>query len=161
MKQQTDSLCANNEGICALDEWMRELTWWEKLTIPFYRAGYFLQSLFARFKWRYQRFLRGYACADVWDMDRWFIRTVKPMLQNLLEHHNGYPSELTDEEWNAILQEMISCIGLMDEDSAKIHLGVSKDDFGSQSYELVYKCMYDNKQRFFELFERWFYCLWD
>ena len=161
MKQQTDRRSANNGEMDALDEWMRELTWWEKLTIPFYRAGYFLQSLFARIKWRCQRFLRGYACADVWEMDRWFIRTLKPMLQSLLEHHNGYPSELTEEEWDAILQEMISCIGLMDEDSAKVHLGVSKDDFSSQSYELIHQCMYDNKRRFFELFERWFYCLWD
>lgn len=40
---------------------------------------------------RCQRFRRGYAWSDVWDMDVWFMNTVKPMLIHLRDHGIGMP----------------------------------------------------------------------
>lgn len=38
---------------------------------------------------RLQRFKRGYSYGDVWDMDCWFKRTVKPMLIHLRDNGIG------------------------------------------------------------------------
>lgn len=140
-----------------------EIKWtlWDKITLPFYRVKNFISIKCWGFRKKCQRFKRGYAQSDVWNMDAWFINTAKPMLEDLLKNHHGYPTEISNEEWEAILQEMIDCITLMDEDNATEHLGISDDDYSIGSYEKIMELMNTSKKRFFELFERWFYCLWD
>lgn len=127
---------------------------------------------FDSLKARIQRFRRGYSYGDVWDMDFWFMRTVTPMLIHLRDHGIGVPNELylhdADNEritWENILTEMISCLELMDEDNVYKHLGYKDDDWQSRlspkDYGKVYQVMEENKNRFFELFSKYFYCLWD
>ena len=119
------------------------------------------------FRTRCQRFKRGYSYGDVWDMDIWFKSTVKPMLIYLRDHGIGMPGELYNEDedtrkpWEDILTEMINCLELMDEDNAQKHVGVTDDDHSFESWERVYACMDSNKNRFFELFSKYFYSLWD
>lgn len=115
---------------------------------------------------RIQRFKRGYSYGDVWDMDFWFMRTVKPMLIHLRDHGIGIPNELylqdADNErilWENTLTEMISCLELMDQNNVYDYLGYSK--LGPKDYEKVYQIMEENKNRFFELFSKHFYSLWD
>jgi hypothetical protein len=117
---------------------------------------------------RIQRFKRGYSYGDVWDMDFWFMRTVKPMLIHLRDHGIGIPNELylqdADNErilWENTLTEMISCLELMDEDNAEKYLGVAKNDYSVESCKKVSNLIEENKNRFFELFSKYFYCFWD
>lgn len=117
---------------------------------------------------RLQRFKRGYSYGDVWDMDFWFKRTAKPMLIHLRDHGIGIPSDLYLEgeeneraAWEAVLTEMINCLTLMDEDEAQKHLGISDDDYSVESYKKVNGLMDEKKNRFFELFCKYFYNLWD
>ena len=117
---------------------------------------------------RIQRFKRGYSYGDVWDMDFWFMRTVKPMLIHLRDHGIGIPNELylqdADNErilWENTLTEMISCLELMYEDNAEKHLGIENKDFSVEYYEKKWALMEENKNRFFELFSKYFYNLWD
>lgn len=111
---------------------------------------------------RCQRFKRGWSYGDVWDLDCWFMRNVKPMLEHLLKHHAAYPGgDVTEEDWDAILQEMIDCLTLMDEDAAIEYLGIADDDHTPTSYQRVNALMDEKKDRFFELFSKWFYYLWD
>ncbi len=120
------------------------------------------------FKARCQRFKRGYSYGDVWDMDFWFMRTVKPMLIHLRDHGIGIPNELylqdADNErilWENTLTEMISCLELMYEDNAEKYLGIENNDFYVEDYNKKWALMEENKNRFFELFSKYFYCLWD
>lgn len=116
---------------------------------------------------RIQRFKRGYSYGDIWDMDFWFIRTVKPMLIHLRDHGCGVPMEFENDNsaWNFVLTEMIDCLELMDEGNAYKHHGFG--DWGArinmtrEDYDKVYRTMEDNKNRFFELFSKYFYNLWD
>lgn len=116
---------------------------------------------------RCQRFKRGYSYGDVWDMDFWFMRTVKPMLIHLRDHGIGIPNELylqdADNErilWENTLTEMINCLELMNEDNAEKYLGTEgKDCIGYHNKK--WALMEENKNRFFELFSKYFYCLWD
>lgn len=118
---------------------------------------------------RCQRFKRGYSYGDVWDMDFWFIRTVKPMLIHLRDHGIGIPNELylqdADNEriaWENTLTEMINCLDLMDEDNAEKHLGIeNKERWSLEDYNKRWALMEESKNRFFELFSKHFYSLWD
>lgn len=120
-------------------------------------------------KARCQRFKRGYSYGDVWDMDFWFMRTVKPMLIHLRDHGIGIPNELylqdADNEriaWENILTEMINCLELMNEDNAEEHLGIeNKERWSLADYNKRWALMEESKNRFFELFSKYFYCLWD
>lgn len=117
---------------------------------------------------RWQRFKRGYSYGDVWDMDCWFKRTAKPMLIHLRDHGIGIPGDLYKEgaenereAWEAVLTEMIDCLTLMDEDEAEKYLGIADDDYSFESYKKVQAFTEEKKNRFFELFGKWFYHLWD
>ena len=79
-----------------------------------------------------------------------------------MQYHAAYPGgDVTSEDWEAILQEMIDCLDLMDEDAAIEHLGIADDDYSPTSYQRVNALMDEKKDRFFELFSKWFYYLWD
>lgn len=133
----------------------------------YYKIRNRIRELRYELRTRCQRFKRGYAWSDVWDMDVWFMRTVKPMLIHLRDHGIGMPGELWNEQddsrkpWEDILTEMINCMELMDEDSVEEYLGISDDDYSHESYKKVRDCMDENKNRFFELFSKYFFHLWD
>lgn len=140
-----------------------EIKWtlWDRITMPFYRIRNFFRDKWWEFRKRCQRFKRGFAWSDVWNMDDWFISTAKPMLENLLKKHHGHPYNIENEEWEAILQEMISCLELMDEDKSRAHLGIAEDDYSHVSCKKAFELMEEKKNRFFELFSKWFFNLWD
>ena len=59
-----------------------------------------------------QRFRRGYAWIDVWNIHRWFVDNMIPMLTRLRDHGSSWPGEgwegaETQEAWNETLTEMI------------------------------------------------------
>jgi hypothetical protein len=117
---------------------------------------------------RCQRFKRGYSWSDVWNMDCWFKNMAKPMLTHLRDHGIGVPWELYKEgaenereAWEEILTEMANCLTLMDEDEAEKYLGIADDDYSFESYQKVRDLMDENKDRFSELFGKYFYNLWD
>jgi hypothetical protein len=119
-------------------------------------------------KARIQRFKRGYSYGDVWDMDFWFMRTVKPMLVHLRDHGIGIPNDLylqgADNErilWENTLTEMISCLELMNEENAEKYLGIENKDFSLEDYDKKWALIEENKNRFFELFSKHFFSLWD
>ena len=132
----------------------------------YYRIKNIIRKAKYTLKCKCQRFKRGYAYSDVWDMNQWFMDTIKPMLTHLNEHGCGYPMEFNDrDEWCAILDEMINCLTLMDKDKVEESLGfggiegwrrMDREDH-IHSYEIMIK----NKNRFFELFNKHFYDLWD
>ena len=86
-------------------------------------------------KMRKQRYERGYADIDVWDISEWFIDIVTPMLRQLRNTHHGSPSYLgknyvdengnminpdCHEEWDKILERMIFLLGEMKEETRSV-----------------------------------------
>ena len=124
------------------------------------RLQYKVTSAACDLRWRWQRFRWGYAWPDAWEIDTWFMRTAKPLLQNLLENHSSHPGDMTNEEWEAVLQEMIRCLELMDYKTAEAYLGRSATG-NKPSYHAVVDCIMEHKHRFFELFDDYFFALWD
>lgn len=55
---------------------------------------------------------------DTWDMNTSLAKIILPMLKQLKEAKNGYPSNLTEKKWDSILDEMIwSFEQLLDDNS--------------------------------------------
>lgn len=133
----------------------------------YYRIKNTISDFWYDFRARCQRFKRGWSYGDVWDMDVWFIRTVKPMLIHLRDHGIGIPNELyVDGEnervnWENTLTEMINCLELMDEDAARKRLNILDSDYSFESYKKINDLMEENKDRFFELFSKYYFSLWD
>lgn len=138
-----------------------EYTFWDWISTPFYRIRRLFYDRWFSFRQRCQRFRRGYADSDVWDLDHWFMATVKPMLEQMLRTYNSHPGEITAEQWEDNLREMITCLTLMDEDAVQEHLGISNEGWSVDKYQRTKETMEESKKRFFELFEKWFYNLWD
>lgn len=133
----------------------------------FGRINYKIDRLWDNFRVRCQRFKRGWAYSDAWDIDVWFMYTVKPMLIHLRDYGIGIPNELVSDSenervnWENTLTEMITCLELMDEDAAREHLDISDSDYSFESYQKTNDSIEENKNRFFELFSKYFFDLWD
>lgn len=122
-----------------------------------------ISHLWYRFRCRCQRFKRGYAYRDVWNLDSWFISTVQPMLVHLRDHGIGIPLAFDNPHgdrsaWKNMLTEMINCLDMMDEEKVIEHLGGGME---IEDYKKCSKIMEENKNKFFELFSMYFFDLWD
>lgn len=132
------------------------------------KLHYKLANIIYDFRSRRQRFARGWADGDVWNMNDWFIKTVEPMLKHLRDNGCGVPNELYDEgldsreQWEAVLDEMVRCLHLMDEENVRMALGLyRRHGLSYDEHKRIGDTMEENKNRFFELFSKWFFDLWD
>ena len=79
-----------------------------------------LKYRFNRFKndikWKFQRAFRGFSDGDTWDIDLWFLTTMKSMLQQFIDNTHGFPIEFTEKEWKAYVNHMIYLRDEMDEE---------------------------------------------
>lgn len=129
---------------------------------------YKIKSCWYSFKRRLQRFKRGYSYSDVWSLNYWFMTTVKPMLIHLRDHGVGVPLDLyldgADNErkaWEDILTEMIECLDNMNEEQIYDKYDLWGRHKTKEDYELINDLMDKSKDRFFKLFSKHFYSLWD
>ena len=113
---------------------------------------------------RCQRFKRGWAYRDAWNMNDWFRNTIRPMLIYLADNHVGVPTEFENNPcgWKEVLNKMATCLQFMDEDSVIASLGIHDyKDMTAEDYKNVKKLMIEYKNRFFELFSKYYFDLWD
>lgn len=142
--------------------WDIELTWWEKLLSPITSVWYRLKEAHSDRRYRRQRAKQGWAVCDLWDMRDWFVKTLKPMLREMADRLVSYPEELSPEEWRAILLEMADCLetfDVWDETLARQKAGIALDEYSEDSDARITAVQHEAKDRFFELFEKWFYHL--
>lgn len=123
----------------------------------FYRIRFLARDIPWKLRRNWQRFRRGWAYSDVWDIDYWFMEMLEPMLRHLKEHHFGNPFDYTDEEWESRLGEMADHLHLMDEEN------VTEEIYGGDAtkFKEIYETMQEHKEEFFEMFAHDFYALWD
>lgn len=57
--------------------------------------------------WFFQRRIRGWDDRELWNLDSTFARYMLPRLKRFKETTDGYPGELTEQQWDAILEEII------------------------------------------------------
>lgn len=136
------------------------------------RIKYWILDHWDSFRARCQRFRRGWADEDAWNIDFWFRETMQPMLTYFLEHINSYPTSdsdivcLSDDEnlklWKDTISKMIELLNKMDPDPDWDEPGNYEDR--SRIIEQIQTHREEAnkaKDEFFQLFSKYFYNLWD
>ena len=133
----------------------------DKITLPFYRIRNILRDAYYNLKYRCQRFIRGYADEDIWNIDSWFLGSMKKILPEYLKRNNGHPISVNEDEWHEILVTMKGLLYEMDEDE------LCKQTYNRELYEIpsevareIIKEAENNKEEFFRLFSKYFNHLW-
>ncbi len=69
---------------------------------PFRSGGklHFIKNLYLRYRY-------GAGCCDVFNADYYLAKKILPVLKQFKKRNYGYPMNLTSEEWDKILEEMI------------------------------------------------------
>ena len=128
--------------------------WWRNLKdIPI-----FIKRIFFTLK-------HGYSPVAQWETFSWFISVMREILINYRDNRMGTPVVIpgyhTDDSisenknieiYNNILDEMITLLDQMDENNSV---------YNDVSLEEMHSAMDSAKNKFFELFSKYFYTLWD
>ena len=128
--------------------------WWRNLKdIPI-----FIKRIFFVLK-------HGYSPVAQWETFSWFIAVMREILVNYRDNRTGTPVVIPDyniddlisenkniEIYNNILNEMIELLDKMDE---------CNSTYNGVSLEEMHSAMDSAKNKFFELFSKYFYTLWD
>ena len=128
--------------------------WWRNLKdIPI-----FIKRIFFTLK-------HGYSPVAQWETFGWFITVMRKILVNYRDNRMGTPVVIPDyhtddlisenkniEIYNNILNEMIELLDKMDE---------CNSTYNGVSLEEMHSAMDSAKNKFFELFSKYFYTLWD
>lgn len=77
---------------------------------------YKIKDKFYEFKWKCQRFKRGYADVDVWNINDWFARMIPNMLKEMEKDRMGHPQNLTDRQWTKVITKMANLFEQWDDD---------------------------------------------
>lgn len=138
-------------------------TFWDKITSPFYKLRRLLKDIKYKIKYAFERIKDGYDSRDVFSLDYNFIWRFEKLLKEFRKYNNGVPYEMSEEEWNKILDEMIYHLHYMDENNIEDELQFYVKD-EKDSYIIVgntvYEIMCEHKDEFFMLFSKYFYNLW-
>ena len=107
----------------------------------------------------------GYSPVAQWETFGWFIAVMRKILINYRNNRMGTPVVIPDyniddlisenkniEIYNNILNEMIKLLDKMDE---------CNSTYNGVSLEEMHSAMDSAKNKFFELFSKYFYALWD
>ena len=128
--------------------------WWRNLKdIPI-----FIKRIFFTLK-------HGYSPVAQWETFGWFVAVMREILVNYRDNRMGTPVVIPDyniddlinenkniEIYNNILNEMIKLLDQMDENNSA---------YNDVSLEKMHSAMDTAKNKFFELFSKYFYTLWD
>lgn len=120
-----------------------------------------IKVMFYHIKYAFQRMERGYDDIELFNVDWCFIPRYVNILKDFRNTTFTYPSELNSvDEWYEILDEMIHCLEMSDEEYVVKHLSEGMPKGFIPDDNSVNDIMERNKNRFFELFSEWFYSLW-
>lgn len=110
--------------------------------------GYRLRHIKYELKYAWQRAWRGYDDSMVFNIDHTFIELYKEIFKTFKENLYFYPATMTEKEWNDTLDKMIKCLDKM------YHILYESDNDDVVLIE-------DEKNEFFELFNKHFWDLWN
>lgn len=77
----------------------------------------------------YQRLTRGWDDGDTFSLDAPLAKLIAPRLRRFSELRGGHPSDMTDEEWQAIIDKMV----------AAFEWYASEDRYGPNEFENIKK----------------------
>lgn len=143
----------------------KKMNWFEKawdvITTPYYKAKWKIKNACWEVCYGFERMFKGYDSVDTFEIFAKFIDRYSKVLKELRNCHYGHPYELTEEEWDNILDDMIYHLHYMKEDNVIKELERLVPNDWSASLKTVGEIMNKHKNEFFKLFSEYFYNLWD
>ena len=120
-----------------------------------------LKRLPRQLKWAKQRVTKGYCRSDWYDMDSWFAHVVADMFDEYAENTCSHPWEINNpDDWKDILKEMATHLrnaGIEEiAEERYSHMADSKAKIREQN-----KWRKEELHKFCELFEKYYFDLWD
>ena len=134
---------------------------WDVITTPYYFVKRNVRDVYWKIYYGFERMFKDYDSIDTFATFDKFIERYSKVLKELREHHMGYPMQLSEEEWDNILDEMLYHLHYMKEETVVEELERNVPDDWSASYKTVYEVLDKHKNEFFKLFSEYFYNLWD
>lgn len=100
----------------------------------------------------------GYDEYATWETFSWFTDTMRSVLTNYRKNHYGYPTEMSEAEWDKTIDRMIELLDLMDDGNPKYD---DAEYDGGSGLQQQHTEMEEAKDEFFALFSKYFYNMWD
>lgn len=108
-----------------------------------------------------QRMFKGYDYVDVFNLCNKFAERYTAILTDYNRTRSGHPGCIAEDEWEAIINEMLFHLYYMSEDNVHRELCADVPDNWILSVYTTYDVMEKHKDEFFKLFSQHFYSLWD
>lgn len=134
---------------------------WDAITTPYYRAKNWIRDTYWEIRYGFQRMFKGYDYVDTFEIFAKFIERYTKILTRYRKNHMGYVWGMTEEEWDAVIDEMLYHLKYMDEETVTEELEKDVPDNWSASHKTVNYILEKHKDAFFELFSKYFWDLWD
>jgi hypothetical protein len=106
----------------------------------------------------YQRLTRGWDDSDTWSLDYPIAKFILPRLVRFKDLTMGHPCSMTEEEWNAIIDEMIWGFKWIIEDNSS-HAFDVKGSFNQELFDKHY-AQEDRANAAMETFGKYYRNLW-
>lgn len=117
-------------------------------------------NIYRTIKFGLQRMFRGYDDSDSYDFLHNFIDRNYKVLNHFYKTHKSYPFELTEKQWDNILQDMCKHLYMMDEYNVRKYLKSGMPEGWEPADDTIYEIMIRHKNELFDLMKEHFYDLW-
>lgn len=124
----------------------------------------------------YQRVTRGWADCDTWNLDGHFANVLAEAVEHLRVNKQGIPIDLTEEQWDGIMKEMVEGFRayLRSDDTPpefvreletstgwRKNLGINDREYDWEKINAYQKAELDKFHHGMKLFTEHFQSLWD
>lgn len=79
-----------------------------------------MKRILQRIKFAYQRVTRYYDDSAIWNLDIYITSIAIPVLRHYRENGHGFPTGMKENEWNKILDKMITAFEIYLSDDYRI-----------------------------------------
>lgn len=134
---------------------------WLDIMIPFRRLINKTKDICWEVRYGFQRMFKGYDSVDCFETYYKFTQRYYKILTDYKKNHCGYPCEMSENEWDDIVDEMIYHLYYMNEEHVEKELSKNVSEDWSPSMKTVDDIMERHKDEFFKLFSKYFFNLWD
>ena len=87
-----------------------------------------------------QRMIRGFDDSELWNLDITISQFILPRLMIFRKNHHGYPADLTNNQWNTVLEKMIRAF---EWDTHESNIYMKVPDYVNEGLDLFRKYFFD------------------
>ena len=133
----------------------------ERIEMFFRRMKHRARDIYYEIYYGFERMFKDYDEVDIISLHSKFVERYYKILTDYKNTLHGHPINLTQEEWDNIINDMLKHLYYMDEENVEKELlkGVSKGWI--PTIDIIEKVTEKHKEEFFKLFSEYFYNLWD